>query len=106
MKEMLFALVLGIALPGAWAQKTPTDNAALHPTGVETGEVRRIDKEQGKVTLRHGELKTVQMPPMTMAFAVSDPKQLDALKVGDRVAFKVIKKPDGAILVTEIKRAQ
>jgi Cu(I)/Ag(I) efflux system periplasmic protein CusF len=105
MKEVLFAVALGVGQAGAWAQTTAVDPAAHHATDLESGEVRRIDKERGKVTLRHGELKSVEMPPMTMVFAVRDPQQLDALKVGDRVAFKVTKKSDGALLVTDIQPA-
>lgn len=105
MKQVLFALALATAQLSAWAQTPSTDHAAHHAAGVESGEVRRIDMAQGKVTLKHGELKSVEMPPMTMVFSVSDKAQLDALKVGDRVAFKVTKKPDGALLVTDIKPA-
>lgn len=106
MKHILFALALGLPQASAWAQTSAADHAAHHASGSESGEVRRIDKAQGKVTLRHGELKSVEMPPMTMVFAVSQPQQLDALKVGDRVAFTVVKKPDGAFVVTDIKPAQ
>lgn len=106
MKKVLFVLALATSQVVAWAQTSTTDHAAHHAAGVESAEVRRIDKAQGKVTLRHGELKSVEMPPMTMAFPVSDKSQLDALKVGDRVSFTVTKKPDGALLVTDIKPAQ
>ena len=68
------------------------------------GEVRRVDKGTGKVTLRHGELKQLDMPPMTMAFEVSDKAMLDSVKAGDKVKFKVIKK-DGKMIVTEMKPA-
>ena len=68
------------------------------------GEVRRVDKATGKVTLRHGELKQLDMPPMTMVFEVSDKAMLDSVKAGDKVKFKVIKK-DGKMIVTEMKPA-
>jgi Cu/Ag efflux protein CusF len=68
------------------------------------GEVRRVDKAAGKVTLRHGELKQLDMPPMTMVFEVSDKAMLDSVKAGDKVKFKVISK-DGKMIVTEIKPA-
>jgi len=68
------------------------------------GEVRRVDKGTGKVTLRHGELKQLDMPPMTMVFEVSDKAMLDSVKAGDKVKFKVIKK-DGKMIVTEMKPA-
>ena len=68
------------------------------------GEVRRVDKAAGKVTLRHGELKHLDMPPMTMVFEVSDKAMLDGVKAGDKVKFKVISK-DGKMIVTEMKPA-
>jgi Cu/Ag efflux protein CusF len=66
------------------------------------GEVRRIDKEGGKVTLRHGEIKSLDMPPMTMVFAVRDKILLDSLKAGDRVRFKAVNEA-GKYIVTEIQ---
>jgi len=69
------------------------------------GEVRRVNREQNKVTIRHGELKAVEMPPMTMVFQVRDPKVLDTVKPGDKVLFRVVKEPDGALVVTQIKAA-
>jgi Cu(I)/Ag(I) efflux system periplasmic protein CusF len=68
------------------------------------GEVRRVDKAAGKITLRHGELKQLDMPPMTMVFEVSDKALLDSVKAGDKVKFKVISK-DGKMIVTEMKPA-
>jgi Cu/Ag efflux protein CusF len=68
------------------------------------GEVRRVDKAAGKITLRHGELKQLDMPPMTMVFEVSDKALLDSVKAGDKVKFKVISK-DGKTIVTEMKLA-
>ena len=49
---------------------------AAHAQAYE-GEVRKIEKAQGKITLRHGELKGLEMPPMTMVFRVSNPAQLE-----------------------------
>jgi Cu/Ag efflux protein CusF len=80
------------------------DMKAGGPASVESvdGEVRRVDKAAGKVTLRHGELKQFDMPPMTMVFEVSDKAMLDSVKAGDKVKFKVISK-DGKMIVTELK---
>ena len=66
------------------------------------GEVRKVDREQGKVTLRHGPLKNLDMPAMTMVFKASDPKLLDGLKEGDKVKFTA-EKLNGAIAVTSIE---
>ena len=55
------------------------------------GEVRKIDMEAGKITLRHAEIKNLDMPGMTMVFAVKDKAMLEKLKAGDKVKFKAIK---------------
>jgi Cu(I)/Ag(I) efflux system protein CusF len=67
------------------------------------GEVMKIDKAQTKITLKHGELKGLDMPPMTMVFRVQDAKQLDSLAVGDRVRFDATKM-GGAYTVTAIRK--
>ena len=69
------------------------------------GEVRKVDKEQGKLTLRHGPLQNLDMPAMTMVFRVADPKMLEALKEGDKVKFTA-EKVNGAFTVTAIQPAR
>ena len=68
------------------------------------GEVRKIDKAQGRITLQHGELKALDMPPMTMVFRVKDPALLDTVAVGDRVKFDAAR-VDGNYTVTAIRKA-
>ena len=53
------------------------------------GEVRKIDTSANKITLKHGEIKNLDMPPMTMVFQVKDPAILAKVKVGDMVQFTV-----------------
>jgi Cu(I)/Ag(I) efflux system periplasmic protein CusF len=67
------------------------------------GEVRKIDKAQSKITLKHGEIKNLEMPPMTMVFRVKEPKLLEALTVGDKVKFAA-EKIDGNYVVTQITK--
>ena len=69
------------------------------------GEVRKIEKAQGRVTLKHGELKALDMPPMTMVFVVRDKAMLDTLKAGDKIKFKAVNE-GGKFTVTELQRAQ
>ena len=69
------------------------------------GEVRKVDKDNKKITLKHGEIKSLDMPPMTMVFRVGDPGMLDKLQAGDKVKFKATIS-DGAIVVTEIQQAR
>ena len=66
------------------------------------GEVRKIDKAQAKITLRHGPIVNLDMPGMTMVFKVADPKMLDTLNEGDKVKFSA-DKVNGAITVTAIQ---
>jgi Cu/Ag efflux protein CusF len=70
--------------------------------GLADGEVRKIDKETGKITIRHGEIKHLDMPPMTMIFAVKDKSLLDKVKAGDKLRFMAIHE-NGQMLVTEIQ---
>lgn len=69
------------------------------------GEVRKVDKGTKKITIKHGEIKSMDMPPMTMVFQVQEPALLDAVKAGDKVRFKVINS-NGAMVVTEIQPAK
>lgn len=75
---------------------------AAHAQAYE-GEVRKVEKSQGKLTLRHGELKALDMPPMTMVFRVKDAAMLEGLNVGDRVRFDA-DKVGGAYTVTAIRK--
>lgn len=69
------------------------------------GEIRKINKSTGKITVKHGEIKSVEMPPMTMVFGVADKAMLEGLKEGDKVKFNV-KQEGSNYTVTEIKKAQ
>lgn len=70
-----------------------------------SGEVAKVDVAAGRVTIKHGEIKNLDMPPMTMAFRVRDTKLLDGLTVGDRVRF-VAERVDGQYTVTSLSRAR
>jgi Cu/Ag efflux protein CusF len=65
-----------------------------------TAEVRRIDKAAGKVALKHGEIKNLDMPPMSMVFQVKDPDQLNALQIGQSVRFQAIRE-NGSLVQVE-----
>ena len=82
---------LGLAFViGAQAQtilKAVQPAASAAATSMVDGEVRKIDKEAGKITLRHGPLVHLDMRAMSMVFRVADPKMLDLVKEGDKVRF-------------------
>ena len=67
------------------------------------GEVRKIDKAAGKITLKHGEIKSLDMPPMTMVFRAEPASLLDKVQVGDKVSFQAAK-VGGAYTVTAIEK--
>ena len=60
---------------------------ALAATDSTEAEVRKVDLAARKITLKHGEIKNLEMPPMTMVFQVPDPALLGGVKVGDKVRF-------------------
>ena len=84
------------------AQVTTATTAAPDMTD---GEVRKIDMEAGKLTLKHGEIKNLDMPGMTMVFVVKDKAMLDKLKAGDKIKFKAINDA-GKLTVTDIQPAR
>ena len=69
------------------------------------GEVRKVDKENKKITLKHGVIKSLDMPGMTMVFGIKDTAMLDNLKAGDKVKFKA-EQTGSAIVVTDIQIAK
>jgi Cu/Ag efflux protein CusF len=68
------------------------------------GEVTKIDKANARLTIKHGEIKHLDMPPMTMVFRVRDAKAIEGLNPGDRVRFTA-EKIDGQFTVTSISKA-
>jgi Cu(I)/Ag(I) efflux system periplasmic protein CusF len=69
------------------------------------GEVRKVDKENKKITLKHGVIKNLDMPGMTMVFQVKDAAMLGSVKAGDKIKFKA-EQTGSAIVVTEIQPAK
>ena len=78
--------------------------AAFASTPLADGEVRKIDLGAKKITLKHGEIKSLDMPPMTMVFQVKDPALLGKVKVGDKVRFTA-EDANGAITILTIEPA-
>ena len=70
------------------------------------GEVKKIDEAAGKITLKHGPIKSLDMDePMTMVFRVQDPGMLKQVKVGDKVKFEAERAPAG-ITVTKMQKSK
>ncbi|WP_245503573.1 copper-binding protein [Aquabacterium lacunae] len=79
---------------------TVTASGLSHAQAVD-GEVRKVDADAGKITLKHGEIKNLDMPAMQMAFRVADPGFLKKVNVGDKVTFTA-DKLNGQFTVTSI----
>lgn len=84
--------------------KTPQVAApqATAATPNTEGVIRKVDKEQGKLTIKHGPIANLDMPGMTMVFRMSDPKALETLKEGDKVRF-FADKVNGALTVVTVE---
>jgi Cu/Ag efflux protein CusF len=70
------------------------------------GEIRKVDKKARTVTIKHGPIPAIDMPPMTMVFQVKDPAILNQVKAGDRVKFQAEMLPGGKVTVTRIEAAK
>ena len=75
------------------------------PADMSEGEVRKVDLAGKKITLKHGPLKNIGMPGMTMSFAVSDPAMLNGVKVGETVRF-VASEQGGKLRIVHIEPAK
>ena len=114
LKAVLVSVALGASAPLAAQQKAQKadeaekadDHDSHHPaeaskSPLTNGEVRRVDKSTNKITIRHGELKDLNMPPMTMVYQVKDPGLLSQVKAGDKIGFRA-EKSGNNYTVTEI----
>ena len=99
-KHVVLAAAIGVATA------LPLTALAQAAAGEMTeAEVRKVDKENRKITLKHGAIKNLDMPPMTMVFGVSDPTLLDKVKAGDKVRFAA-NGDGGKYTVTELQPAK
>lgn len=92
-----------LALAADTPAKPATAASAADP--MTDAEVRKLDPASAKVTLRHAEIKSLDMPAMTMVFQARDKRLLDGLKVGDKVRFKAAHE-GGQFIVTAIEAAR
>jgi Cu(I)/Ag(I) efflux system protein CusF len=100
---LVFASGVNAQRAPAEAGKPPAAAASGQDAAVMTdGEVRKVDREAGKLTLRHSPIASLDMPAMTMVFRVADQKMLESVKEGDKVRFTAAR-IDGAITLTKIE---
>jgi Cu/Ag efflux protein CusF len=82
-----------------------TNHSVSAAASLTDGEIRKVDKDAKKLTIRHGPLENLNMPAMTMVFQVRDPSMLDSVKAGDKVRFSA-DKVGGAYTVTHLEPAK
>ena len=100
----VFTLLSG---PASHAQSAPAaaPSVAVVPAELTNGEIKKIDLESKKITIKHGPLKSLGMPGMTMVFYAADDAMLNQVKAGDNVRFSA-DKVDGKFMVTKIEPAK
>ena len=110
-------LLITIVIPLVFASTAPFAQVASHQGAsapalqiaqantLVNAEVRKVDKEQGKLTLAHEPIPNLEMPKMTMIFRVKDPAMLDKVKPGDKIKFSA-ERVDGQLTVISIEQAK
>ena len=93
LKSIAISLALALSSSAALAQ------------ALADGEIRKVDKDAKKITIKHGPIQNLDMPAMTMVFQVKSPGMLDYFKAGDKVRFSA-EKPGGVLTVTRIEVAR
>ena len=110
MSKVFFVAVVAGALlaPAAYAEDAHhKGGAGVAQSGaaLSDGEVRKVDKDAKKITIKHGPLRSLDMPAMTMVFQVRDPAMLEQVKAGDKVRFQA-EKVGGAFTITRLEPAK
>ena len=115
MKKTLTLIALAVIFSASTAQTTAQTTAPTTDKSTAAGpamakemaeaEVRKVDKDSKKVTLKHGPIKNLDMPGMTMVFQVRDPALLDMLVAGEKIKFSA-EQLQGAFVVTAVEKAQ
>jgi len=102
------ALAFAAALPVSSFAQVTMDHSKMDmakPAAMTDGEVKKVDQEAGKVTIKHGDIKHLDMPGMTMVFTAKDKDMLASVKAGDKVKFMVVNE-GGKMIVTDIQPAK
>ncbi len=108
-RSLAAAVALGCAAAGSLttvhAQASAPGASAAAAAEMTEAQVRKVDKENKKITLKHGAIKNLDMPPMTMVFQVQDAAVLDRVQPGDKVRFTASGE-GGRYTVTDLQPAR
>ena len=94
-----------ISVVGAFCLLAAHSGTALAQASSANGEVRKIDESQGKITLRHGPIKNLDMDAMTMVWRVKEPSMLKGLKPGDKVTFEA-DRVNGQLTIVKMEKSK
>ena len=104
--KLTAAIIVGALLPlsvlAVEAHHQPTSAGAPGDAQLTDGEIRKVDKDAKKITIRHGPIRNLDMPAMTMVFQVKDSALLDRVKTGDKIKFAA-DKVGGAYTITQLE---
>lgn len=105
MHALVAVAISGLAFASGYAVAGNHQPAtiAADATALTEAEVRKVDMDTKKITLRHGPIVNLGMPAMTMVFQVRDPAVLEQVKAGDQVLFTA-DKTEGAYVITQIRK--
>lgn len=93
------------ASSASFAQAQSAEAQASATDAMSAGEVKKVDKSAGKITIKHGPLKNIGMDAMTMVFRVKDQAMLEQVSVGDKIRF-IAEEPNGKLTVTRLEKEQ
>ena len=99
---ILFASPVYAETPHMDMQHSAPAASGMNAAAMSSGVVRKIDVANGNITLKHGPIVNIDMPPMTMVFRAQPPALLKKIKVGDKVKFHA-ESIKGALVVTAIE---
>jgi Cu(I)/Ag(I) efflux system periplasmic protein CusF len=102
----LLAAVPALAQHEQSRHPAPVQVSQATATAPSEGVVQKIDRSAGKITIKHGEIRNIGMPPMTMVFQVKERALLDKVKVGEKVKFHAEEVRGGGYAVTAIEPAR
>jgi len=101
--SLSLALIMALSAPISQVYADQDDSHHAGSTEMTAGEVKKVDKDVGKVTIKHGPIKNLDMPGMTMIFRVKDAVMLDQLKEGDKIHFAA-DKINGAFTLMQVEQ--
>ena len=108
-RNILASIILAALLPSTVlaveAHHQPAATNAASGAQLADGEIRKVDKDAKKITIKHGPIPSLDMPPMTMAYQVKNPALLGQVRTGDKIRFGA-EKIAGQYVVTRIEPAK